>query len=138
VYVHEGLVQTNLPLLSNSSISYSSSYSIGGPAVTPPIALQHSRSFVLLTPLQFPHSSPEALHTRQRERPVSEGRKYGREMAGQILPDNPTSTKFLGSLTCRKAAAWDRRLHFPSEGRHAEDFYARKIRRLRPGLNPRT
>jgi hypothetical protein len=26
----------------------------------------------------------------------------------------------------------------PLEGRHAEDFFARKIRRIRPGLNPRT
>ena len=33
---------------------------------------------------------------------------------------------------------WDRRLYFPSEGRRAEDFFALKIRRLRPGLNPRT
>jgi hypothetical protein len=44
----------------------------------------------------------------------------------------------LGSLTCRKAATWDRWLYFPSEGKYAEDFFARKIRRLRPGLNPRT
>ena len=29
-------------------------------------------------------------------------------------------------------------LYFPSEGRHAEDFYTRKIQRLRPGLNPQT
>ena len=27
---------------------------------------------------------------------------------------------------------------FPSEGRRAEDFFALKIRRLRPGLNPRS
>jgi hypothetical protein len=27
-------------------------------------------------------------------------------------------------LTCRKAATWDRRLYFPSEGRHGEDFVA--------------
>ena len=45
---------------------------------------------------------------------------------------------FLGSFTCRKFTTWDRRLYFPSEGRRAEDFFARKIRRLRPGLNPRT
>jgi len=32
---------------------------------------------------------------------------------------------------------WDQRLYFPSEGRRAEDFFALKIRRLRPGLNPR-
>jgi hypothetical protein len=43
-----------------------------------------------------------------------------------------------GFLTCRKAATWDRRLYFPSEGRHAEDLFARKIRRLWPGLKPRS
>ena len=33
----------------------------------------------------------------------------------------------------------DRRLYFPSDGRRAEDFYLPlKIRRLRPGSNPRT
>jgi hypothetical protein len=46
--------------------------------------------------------------------------------------------KSRGSLTCRKFATWDRRLYFPCEGRHAEDFFARKIRRLRPGSNPRS
>jgi hypothetical protein len=35
-----------------------------------------------------------------------------------------------------KVWTWDRLFDFPSEGRHAEDFYIRKIRR--PGLNPRT
>jgi hypothetical protein len=45
---------------------------------------------------------------------------------------------FQGSLTCRKSATWDRRLYFPSKGRRAEDFFARKIWRLRPGLNPWT
>jgi hypothetical protein len=33
---------------------------------------------------------------------------------------------------------WDRRLYFPSEGRRAEDFFARKIQWLQPGLNPRS
>ena len=42
------------------------------------------------------------------------------------------------SFTCCKSTTWDRRLYFPSEGKRAEDFFARKIRRLRPGLNPRT
>jgi hypothetical protein len=41
--------------------------------------------------------------------------------------------KSQGSFTCRKSATWDRRLY-----RHAEDFFARKIRRLRPGSNPRS
>jgi hypothetical protein len=30
-----------------------------------------------------------------------------------------------GSLTCRKSATWDKRLYFPSEGRYAEEFFAR-------------
>jgi hypothetical protein len=29
-----------------------------------------------------------------------------------------------GSFTCRKSAAWDKRLYFPCEGRHAEDFFS--------------
>jgi hypothetical protein len=56
----------------------------------------------------------------------------------RILPKVATSTSPLGSFTCRKATTWDRRLYFPSEGRRAEDFLARKIRRLRPGLNLQT
>ena len=45
----------------------------------------------------------------------------------------------LGSFTCRKARTWDIFFYFPSEGRHTEDFPdARKIQRLRPGLNPCT
>ena len=33
---------------------------------------------------------------------------------------------------------WDRFFYFPSGWRHAENFHARKIQRLRPGLNPQT
>ena len=60
------------------------------------------------------------------------------EKLRRILPKVATSTSLFGSFTCRKFTTWDRRLYFPSEGRRAEDFFARKIRRLRPGLNPRT
>ena len=50
-----------------------------------------------------------------------------------VIHKNP-----LGSFTCRKAGAWDILFYFPSEGRHTEDFPdARKIQRLRSGLNPR-
>jgi hypothetical protein len=39
----------------------------------------------------------------------------------------PTSTKILKDFfTCRKAATWDKWLYFPSEGRHAEDFFSPK------------
>ena len=51
-----------------------------------------------------------------------------------IIHENP-----LGSFTCRKAGTWDILFYFPSERRHTEDFPdARKIQRLRPGMNPRT
>ena len=60
------------------------------------------------------------------------------EKLPRILPKVATSTSVLGSFTCRKFTTWDLRLYFPSEGRRAEDYFARKIRRLRPGLNPRT
>jgi hypothetical protein len=60
-------------------------------------------------------------------------------MADQILPyDHDFHGNRKGFFTCRKSATWHRLLYFPSEGGHVEDFFARKIRRLRPGLNPRT
>jgi hypothetical protein len=44
-----------------------------------------------------------------------------------------TSTEIVKDFfTCRKSATWDRRLYFPSEGKHAEDFFARKIRTREP------
>jgi hypothetical protein len=56
---------------------------------------------------------------------AAEGGTMG-EKWPRILPKVATSTSLLGSFTCRKTRL------------RAEDFYARKIRRLRPGLNPRT
>jgi hypothetical protein len=50
----------------------------------------------------------------------------------------PTYTLQLGIFTCRKTTTWDRRLYFPSEGRRAKDFFALKVRRLRPCANPQT
>ena len=37
----------------------------------------------------------------------------------------------------RKSATWETAL-LPPQGRHAVDFFARKIRRLRPRSNPRS
>jgi hypothetical protein len=42
----------------------------------------------------------------------------------------------LGSFSCRKAATWDSRLYFPSEGRHAKDFYARENPTVSAGFEP--
>jgi len=62
--------------------------------------------------------------------PSSERWNCGRERCPVVI-----LSKFRFS---RKSTTWDRRLYFPSEGRRAEDCFALKIRRLRPGLNPRT
>ena len=76
-----------------------------------------------------PPGVPPRLKRRERN-PAADGGTMG-EKFPRIL------TK-VGSFTCRKFTTWDRRLYFPSEGRRAEHFFARKIRRLRPGFNPRT
>ena len=57
-----------------------------------------------------------------------------------ILPENTRLPRNIqGSFTCRKSTTWAKRLSFPYEGRRSEDFFSPwKIRRLRPGLNPRT
>ena len=94
------------------------------------------RLIVLLPPNEFLHSSPEAPRTIQaQETSASEGRKYyqGIQLA------NPEFMKVLGSFTCHKGGKWDRFFHFPSEGRHAEDYSdTQKVQQLWPGLNPRT
>jgi len=43
-----------------------------------------------------------------------------------ILLEIVTSTSIQGSFIGRKSTTWDPRLYFPSEGRHAEDFFALK------------
>src|SRR5215475_9616184 len=58
-------------------------------------------------------------------------------MAGQFYLRFWLPPKSQGSFTVH-AATWDRRLYFSSEGRHAVDFFVRKIRWLRPGSNPRS
>ena len=73
-------------------------------------------------------------HTKRRERPLLA--KEGTISGIQLAICN--SRKLLGSFTCRKAGTWDILFYFPSGGRHVEDFYVRKIQRLRPGLNPQT
>jgi len=79
---------------------------------------------------------PPRLKRRERT-PAAEGGAMGEKLP-RILPKVATSTSLLGSSTCRKFTTWDRLLYFPSEGRRVEDFFVRKIRRLRPDLNPRT
>ena len=91
-------------------------------------------------PPAFRHSNlrrqvPPRLHDARD--PSSEGWNYGREYRPVNLAEMTTSTPFWDLL---QAAKYDMgpMVYFPSEGRRAEDFFALKIRRLRPGLNPRT
>ena len=71
-----------------------------------------------------------------RANPSSGRWNYGREICREFcrkwrLPRHVW-------VLLHKFTTLDRRIYFPSEGRRAEDFFARKIRRLRPDLNPRT
>jgi hypothetical protein len=101
-----------------------------------PVAPRPLRYGPLVHRLHFCPSSPEALHVKRHERPLLVKDGIGRVMAGQFGLRFRLPRKSQCSFTCRKSATRDRRLYFPSEGRHAVDFFARKIRRLRPGSNP--
>jgi hypothetical protein len=70
--------------------------------------------------------------------PSSERWNCRRKWCLVILPKLCLLYAIYGYFTLRKSTTWDRRFYFPSEGRHAEDFFVRKIRRLHPGLNTRT
>jgi len=85
--------------------------------------------------LDVPTFATRRLHACHHARAPSGGRwNCGREMSGNFC----LNSDFHLTFTCRKATTWDRRLYFPFEGRRAEDFFAQKIRRLRPCVNPRT
>jgi hypothetical protein len=49
----------------------------------------------------------------------------GDKWAGQFGLRIRLQRKSQGSFTCRKSATWDKRLYFPSEGKHAVDFFFR-------------
>jgi hypothetical protein len=63
-------------------------------------------------------------HHAARKTSIREGKKLNI----RILPAARNSPQMLGSFTCPKVGRWDRLFDFHSEGRHAEDFYIRKIR----------
>jgi hypothetical protein len=86
--------------------------------------------------LVLPIISRGTPHQATWETSVSEGQNYGWEIVSQFGLWFQIPCKSQDSFTCHKSAAWDRRLYFSSEGRHAVDFFAWKIRRLRPGSNP--
>ena len=88
--------------------------------------------------LDVPTFASRCLHVQATwETSISEIRNYEREMAGQFclwfrLPRKPR-------VLWHAAQICDMGDGFTSpQGRHAVDFFARKIRRLRPGSNPRS
>jgi hypothetical protein len=97
-------------------------------------ALQHLR-LIVQSGLDFPTLATRRLHACHHSR--GNCGTVGEKCPG-ILPKFRLQRYIYGYFTCRKATTWDRRLYFPYEGRHAEDFFALKIRRLQPGANPRT
>jgi hypothetical protein len=66
------------------------------------------------------HASPRETHH------AAEGVTVGEKSQG-ILPKCRFTRYIQGCFTYRKATTWDLRLYYPSEGRRAEDFFARKI-----------
>jgi hypothetical protein len=86
-------------------------------------------------PPLFRPSSPEVFQAKWHERPLLVKDGIGREMAGQFGLRFWLPRKSQGSFTCCKSATWDRRLYFPSEGRHAVDFFRPKNP---TGSNPRS
>jgi hypothetical protein len=60
----------------------------------------------------------------------------GQEMAGRFGLRFRLPRKSQGSFTYRKSATWDRRLYFPSEGKHAVDFFRPKNSKASAGFEP--
>ena len=84
--------------------------------------------YCILTP------TSSRIHLQRRHASYRCARPLPAKASKSVIHENS-----LGSFTCRKAGTWDILYYFPSEGRHTEDCPdARKIQRLRPGLNPRT
>jgi hypothetical protein len=110
------------------------------PEFCSPDALRPQKGLLCTALFSSPPSSPEALHIQRRERPLlaREG-SMGEEMAYSILR---TACDFHGKCTDLSHAAklqhgTDGFTSPPKEGM-LRIFVARKIRRLQPGLNPRT
>ena len=79
---------------------------------------------------------PPRLHDARD--PSGERSKYGREYCPVNLAEMTTTAPFGGSFTCRKLRHGTDGFTSPPKERVIEGFFVLKIRRLRPGLNPRT
>ena len=90
-------------------------------------------------PLELPTFDARCLYVRNDARDPSRERWIcGRGNCPKILPKFPLPRKFRDLLHAANLRHGTDGFYFPSEGRCAEDFFALKRRRFRPGLNPRT
>jgi hypothetical protein len=78
---------------------------------------------------KFPLAPPGAPTSTTTRETSSRERGTMDEKSPVILPT-------MATFTCRKSAIWDRRLYFPSEWRHAEDFSALKNPTASAGFEP--
>ena len=90
-------------------------------------------------PLDVPTFAARCLYVRNDARdPSSERWICGRKLCPVILPKFRLPRKFRDLLHAVNLRHGTDGFTSPPKGRRAEDFFALKIRRLRPGLNPRT
>ena len=89
--------------------------------------------------LDVPTFATRRLHACHHARAPSGGTwNCGREMSGNFAQNADLHVTFRDLLHAVKLRHGTDGFTSPSEGRRAEDFCALKIRRLRPGVNPRT
>ena len=97
-------------------------------------------SLPLLSPA-FRHSHfRRQVPVRSQRRERSQQRKvelWARTMSGNFCLNSDFHVN-LGIFYMPQIYDMGPTVYFPSEGRRAEDFFVLRIRRLRPGLNPRT
>jgi hypothetical protein len=104
---------------------------------TSPTVLQQCWLIVLARLWKYLLAPPGApTPTTTRQTPSRERGDYGRAMAGNFAGKWRVPRHLKGCFTCRKSTTWDRRLYFPSEGRHAENFFAPKNPTASAGFEP--
>jgi hypothetical protein len=117
----------------------SSSSSIFGAGGNPAYRPSAFEAACTLTPVLVPRSSPEALHTRRRERPLlAKGRIMGEKWPVKFsqtirLPRNCCVLSHAANLQHGTVG-----FNSPPKEGMLRIFSPWKIRRFRPGLNPRT
>ena len=132
IYTQDEVFTVGSPTLTITEVKYKKYSKKKVKAVCASYCTAALRHIVLLPERVSSFISRGAAHTKRRERPLlaKEGTISGIQLAIR------NSHKLLGSLTCRKAGTWNRFFYFPSGGRYAEDFYARKNPKASAGFEP--